>query len=59
MPYGQSMNSFALLHHWRFDEKKRDRLTEKVCFHKLTFRVNDTKTDKDNYYNKILELYNK
>lgn len=40
MPYGYSMNSLALLHHWgeNFDHAKWNILTSKVCFHKITFR---------------------
>lgn len=59
MPYGQSMNSLALLHHWneKFDQQKWDRLTERVCFHKLAFRVSDAiKKNKENYYNHILKI---
>ena len=61
MPYGQSQNSLVLLHHWgeKFDQKKWDKLTEKVCFHKLAFRVSEeTKEKKENYYNYILNTYN-
>ena len=57
MPYGCSMNSLVLLHHWRevFDQKKWDVLTSRVCFHKLTCRVsNIVKNDTDNYYNWII-----
>ena len=61
MPYGQSQNSLVLLHHWgeKFDQKKWDKLTEKVCFHKLAFRTKDSvKATRDNYYNYILNTYN-
>ena len=60
MPYGYSMNSYALLHHWgeTFSQKKWDKLTENVCFHKLAFRIGyEIKSNKDNYYNHILEAY--
>jgi len=60
MPYGQSQRSLVLLHHWgeKFDQRKWDRLTSEVCFHKLAFRVSDSvKNDKDNYYNHILRIY--
>lgn len=60
MPYGYSMNSLVLLHHWneRFDQKKWDKLTENVCFHKLAFRIGDeVKSNKENYFNHILEAY--
>ena len=60
MPYGQSLNSLVLLHHWGeiFDQWKWDKLTEKVCFHKLAFRVGeDVQNNKENYYNYILTEY--
>lgn len=60
MSNGQSLNSLVLLHHWgeTFDQRKWDRLSEKVCFHKLAFRVREkVKNDKDNFYNHILEEY--
>lgn len=59
MPYGQSQNSLVLLHHWgeKFDQKKWDKLTSQVCFHKLAFRVSeDVKNNKENYYNYIMTL---
>lgn len=42
-PYGQSMNSLALLHHWgeEYNQKKWDKLTQRVRFHKLAFRVDE------------------
>ncbi len=60
MPYGQSMNSLALLNHWgeRFNQEKWDNLTSQVSFHKLAFRVKDeVKNNRDNYYNYILKAY--
>jgi len=60
MPYAQSQNSLVLLHHWseKFDQRKWDRLTNEVCFHKLAFRVSDSvKDDKENYYNYILNQF--
>lgn len=60
MPYGQSMNSLALLHHWgeKFDLIKWEKLTSKVSFHKLAFRVDENvKNNKGNYYNYILMEY--
>ena len=60
MPYGQSQNSLVSLHHWgeKFDQKKWDNLTSKVCFHKLAFRVGeDVQNNKENYYNYILTEY--
>lgn len=60
MPYGNSMDSLILLHHWGepFHQKKWDRLTKQVAFHKLNFRVSEQiKKDKENYYNRILDDY--
>ena len=60
MPYAQSQNSLVLLHHWgeKFDQKKWDRLTSQVGFHKLAFRVSEKLIeDKENYYNHILRMY--
>lgn len=60
MPHGQSQNSLVLLHHWgeKFEQKKWDKLTSQVCFHKLAFRVNDrVKNNKENYFNYILTEY--
>lgn len=60
MPYGSSQNSLVLLHHWgeKFDQNKLDKLTTKVCFHKLAFRVDEeVKQNKENYYNYILSEY--
>lgn len=60
MPYGQSMNSLMLLHHWeeKYNKKKWERLTSHVCFHKLAFRVNEkVKNNNENYYNYILSEY--
>ena len=60
MPHAQSQNSLVLLHHWgeRFDQRKWDKLTSQVCFHKLSHRVEDSvKSDKDNYYNAIIKMY--
>ena len=60
MPHGQSQNSLVLLHHWgeKFEQKKWDKLTSQVCFHKLAFRVGENVTkDKENYYNYLLTEY--
>ena len=59
MPYGYSPNSLVLLHHWgeKFDQKKWDKLTSQVCFHKLAFRVSESiKSDNENFYNYILRM---
>ncbi len=39
MPYAYAPRSLALVHHWGepFDEAKWQRITERVCFHKLTY----------------------
>ncbi len=60
MPYGQSMNSLVIMHHLgdKFDLEKWDKLTQRVCFHKLAFRVSDNvKADKEDYFNKIVQMY--
>ncbi len=60
MPYGYSMNSLVLLHHWGelFEQKKWDKLTEKVSFHKLAFRTSEyVKQNKDDYYHWIISKY--
>lgn len=60
MPYGYSMNSIVLLHHWgeTFDQKKWDKLTSKVSFHKLAFRVSQSVIEnKNDYYNWIVLNY--
>ena len=60
MPYGQSQNSLVLLHHWgeKFEQKKWEKLTSQVCFHKLAFRVGeDVQNNNENYYNYILTEY--
>ena len=60
MPYGYSINSLVLLHHWHetYDSQKWEKLTNNVGFHKLAFRIDREIIDnKDNYYNKIIEEY--
>lgn len=60
MPYGYSVWSLTLENHWdeSFNQKKWDKLTSLVCFHKLYYRVDDKlNNDKGNYYNWILEKY--
>lgn len=60
MPYAQSMNSLALLHHWgeNFDQKKWNRLVANVGFHKLAFRVSENpQKNQDSYYYYILNSY--
>lgn len=60
MPYAQSQNSIALMYNWGkpFNEEIWNNLTAKVCFHKLSHRVDDSvKCDKDNYYNAIIRMY--
>lgn len=60
MPYGYSMNSLVLLHHLNdgFNQEKWNKLTSKVSFHKLAFRLNnEIINNKGNYYNWILNNY--
>lgn len=60
MPYGKSVNSLMLLHHWEenYNKNKWDRLVANVSFHKLAFRVSkDVQKNKNNYYNHILSDY--
>ena len=60
MPYAQSQRSLVLLHHWgeKFDQRKWDKLTSGVCFHKLAFKVSQNVIEnKENYYNYILTEY--
>ena len=60
MPYGQSMNSIALLQNCgeKFELEKWENLTAKVSFHKLAFRMNDKiKNNKENFFNYILSEY--
>ncbi len=57
MPYGYSMRSLTLLHHWNetFDQEKWNKLTSRVSFHKLAFRIDQkTKENKNNFYHYIL-----
>lgn len=61
MPYGYSVWSQTLENHWGepFDQRKWDKITSLVNFHKLYFRIDlKIKKDKDNFYNWILEYYN-
>ena len=60
MPYAQSQRSLVLLHHWgeKFDQRKWDKLTSEVCFHKLAFRIDNSITNNpNNYYSKIIRDY--
>ena len=59
MPFGYSIWSLTLQRHWGepFSQKKWDKLTGQVNFHKLTYRVDEkVAMDKENYYNWILKL---
>lgn len=61
MPYGYAMRSIALVSHWAepFDQDKWDRLTSRVCFHKLAYSVKkDALNGRDNYYQHIINQYN-
>lgn len=60
MPYGYSVWSHTLQRHWEepFSQKKWDKLTSMVNFHKLTYRVDKkVEEDKGNYYNWVLERF--
>lgn len=60
MPYGYSMNSLVLLHHWGelFNQTRWEKLTGKVSFHKLAYRINNNVIkNKDNYYRYIIQTY--
>ena len=60
MPYGYSEWSLTLENHWSepFNQKKWDKLTNLVNFHKLYYRIDDkVKKDKGNFYNSILGKY--
>lgn len=57
MPYGYSMNSLVLLHHWgeKYDQKKWDKLTSMVAFHKLNYRVSQQVLNSHNtFYHSIV-----
>lgn len=61
MPYGFSIPSLTLLSNWgkKYEKVKWERLTSKVCFHKLAYTVRDDVERQDNnYYNYILHSYN-
>lgn len=58
MPYAFAPRSLALVHHWgeRFDESKWKRLTERVCFHKLTYMKDKVPAKMEGtYYDYILK----
>ena len=60
MPYGYSVWSITLMQHWHepFVQKKWDKLTSLVNFHKLAYKVDEkVKEDKSNFYNWVLENY--
>ena len=60
MPYAYAPRSLALVHHWgeRFDEAKWKRLTERVCFHKLTYMRDKVPTKVEgSYYEFVLKEY--
>ncbi len=59
MPYGYSMRSLALLHHWgeQFNQEWWDRLVNKVAFHKLSYRPKEElRKNSKNYYSHIINL---
>ena len=58
MPYAYAPRSLALVHHWGepFDEAKWQRLTEHVCFHKLTYMKDKVPAKVEgSYYEYILK----
>ena len=60
MPYGYSVWSITLVAHWgeTFSQKKWDKLTSIVNFHKLAYTIDDkVKQDKGNFYNFVLRKY--
>jgi len=60
MPYGYSPDCHTLLRHWTepFDQRKWDQLTERVSFHKISYKnLENIPDDKSNYYNHILTEY--
>lgn len=60
MPYGYSPDCQILLNHWseQFDQRKWDQLTERVSFHKVSYKnLGNIPNDKGNYYNHILKEY--
>lgn len=60
MPYADSYPALKLVYNWdkSFRQETWDKLTAKVHFHKLTYKVKDaTKNNKGNYYNHILYQY--
>ena len=60
MPYGYSVWSITLMQHWHepFVQKKWDKLTSLVNFHKLAYKVDEkVKEDKSNFYNWVLENF--
>ena len=60
MPYGYSVWSITLMQHWQepFVQKKWDKLTSLVNFHKLAYKVDEkVKEDKGNFYHWVLEHY--
>ncbi len=62
MPYAYSPNAHVLLRHWEepFDQEKWDKVTTRVCFHKLAHQVDGVvKEDRGNYYSYIIGEYGK
>ena len=58
MPYGYAGNSIALGYHLgdKFEAAKWERVTSKVCFHKLAHTVRrSVDQDNDNYYHHIVD----
>ena len=60
MPYAYSPNSHLLLRHWAetFDQTKWDKVTKRICFHKLAHQVDESVIKgQNNYYNHIIREY--
>lgn len=60
MPFGYSPHCHTLQQHWQepFDQKKWDRLTSRVHFHKLAHQIDDSlREDEENYYHHVLMVY--
>lgn len=60
MPYGYAIRSLALVAHWGepFEQEMWERLTSRVCFHKLAYSVKkEVLKGKGNYYQYVIGEY--
>lgn len=60
MPYGYSMRSLALGHHWgdKYVKEQWEKLVSRVCFHKLSYNVRkQVKNGEGNYYHYMVDSY--